>query len=290
MRTTKLFLIVLATAAGLVLAGALGGAVVVYGGLYEIAATRQHWQITHSALEMAMRQSVRLRARGIEEPALADDRRALRGAACFQKSCVQCHGAPGIAPEDIGKSMQPLPGPLVEVDRHWRPRELYWLVRHGLKMTGMPAWEHRLSDAEIWDVVAFMQHLPQLNAGQYAQWQQRALGDSAAASCGQAAVTKAQEPPSRTPDARRGRQALHQYACTGCHSIPGVTGPETFVGPPLDGFARRELIAGALPNTPANLARWLMQTQQVKSGTAMPELGVTDRDAQDMAAFLLSLH
>jgi len=290
MRHAKLFLIVAATAVGIALAALAGGAVVVYGGLYDVAATRQHWQITHSVLETAMRQSVRLRARDVHEPPLSEESMALRGAACFRDKCVQCHGAPGVAQGDIGLSMQPLPGPLVDAQRHWRPRELYWLVRHGLKMTGMPAWEYRLSDSDLWDLVAFMQHLPQLNAQEYAHWQERADAQLANASrCG-ASVDSSTPVTSHVGDIQRGRQALHQHACTACHSIPGVTGSAAFVGPPLDQFARRELIAGTLPTSQENLVRWLVHTQQVKPGTAMPQLGVSTQDARDMAAYLLSLH
>ncbi len=293
MRQAKLFLIVAATVAGLAVAALLGAAVVVYGGLYPVAATQQHWQSTHTVLQIAMRQSVRLRARDIAEPPLADERMALRGAGCFQAKCVQCHGAPGVAQGDIGLGMQPLPGPLVDARHHWRPRELYWLVRHGLKMTGMPAWQYRLDDAEIWSLVAFMQHLPDLNATQYAQWQQRASGDAAVPACGRGAAA-AEPAPSPAPvfaaDVQRGRQALHQYACTSCHSIPGLTGSAVFVGPPLERFATRGLIAGTLANSPDNLARWLVHTQTVKPGTAMPELGVAPQDARDMAAYLLTLY
>lgn len=286
MTQPKLFLIVAATAAALAVAALLGAALVVYGGLYDVAATRQHSQPMYSVLEVAMRQSVRLRARDIAEPPLADERMALRGAACFRDKCVQCHGAPGVAQGDIGKSMQPLPGPLVDARQHWRPRELYWLVRHGLKMTGMPAWEYRLADSEIWDVVAFMQHLPTLNATQYAQWQQRTTAEPVVSACGRTTETLA---PTTGVDVQRGRQALHQYACTACHSIPGVTGPAAFVGPPLDRFATRGLIAGTLPNTPDHMAQWLMHTQKVKPGSAMPELGVAPQDARDMAAYLATL-
>lgn len=300
MRKTKLFLMVAATAAALGVSALLGAALVVYGGLYEVAATRAHWQPTHSLLQVAMRQSVQLRARGIAEPALGDERMALSGAACFQAKCVQCHGAPGVAQDDIGRSMQPLPGPLVDARQHWRPRELYWLVRHGLKMTGMPAWQYRLADGEIWDLVAFMQHLPELNAPQYAQWQERAASDAAMPPCGRrdhapaapAAPTAVHAAANALlpADAQRGRQALHQYACNSCHSIAGITGSAVFVGPPLERLARRGLIAGTLVNSPENLARWLAHTQTIKPGTAMPELGVAPQDARDMAAYLLGLH
>lgn len=284
MRKGKLFLIVAATGAALAVTALLGVVWGVRAGVYDVAATQQHWQPVYSVLEVAMRQSVRHHARDITEPPLADERMVLRGAGCFRDKCVQCHGAPGVAQGDIGQSMQPLPGPLVDAQHHWRPRELYWLVRHGVRMTGMPAWQYRLADEEIWDVVAFMQQLPQLNATQYAQWTQRA---PAAPACGRDASTPM--PPTAVVDVRRGQQALQQYACTACHSIPGTTGPDVFVGPPLAGFGGRQLIAGTLPNTPENLARWLMHTQEVKPGTAMPQLGVAPQDARDIAAYLATL-
>ena len=284
MRKNKPLLIIAVTTTGLALTAALTAAVVVYSGIYDISVTRQHLQPIHSVMEIAMRQSVRRYSKGIDEPPLTDPQMALRGAASFRDNCVQCHGAPGVAQSDIGLSMQPLPGPLVDAQQHWRPRELYWVVRNGIKMTGMPAWQYRMPDAEIWDLVAFMQQLPQLNAAQYAQWSQAAKAGSAdAGSTGNAA-------PTFTVDVERGRQTLHQYACNACHSIPGITGSDVYVGPPLQGMGRRTLIAGTLANTPANLAQWLMHTQEIKPGTAMPQLKVSPRDAQDMAAYLSTLH
>jgi mono/diheme cytochrome c family protein len=273
--------VALATALLLAALGALVAAAVVYGGVYPVEATRQHLQPTYSLLETAMRQSVRRSARDVVEPPLADERMALRGAACFRDKCVQCHGAPGVAQGDIGKSMQPLPGPLVDAAHHWRPRELYWLTRNGIKMSGMPAWEYRLSEAELWDVVAFLRRLPDLNAPQYAQWTQQAPGTPA---CGRDAA--AGPPAGELVDVERGRRALSQYACNACHTIPGITSSSPQVGPPLDGIATRRLIAGTLVNTPDNLALWLMQTQQVKPGTAMPDMGVLPQDARDIAAYL----
>ena len=286
--------VVLVAAAATTAALAVGAAVVValavLGGWYDVAATQQHWQPTHTLLETAMRHAVRLRARDIPEPPLADAALALRGAGCFRDKCEQCHGGPGVAPGDAGKSMQPLPGPLVDARRHWRPRELYWLTRHGIRMSGMPAWEFRLRDGELWELVAFMQRLPDLDATQYADWVRRA---PPAPACGAgslrpptAPVTSAEPPP---PDVERGRQALYQHACTACHVIPGVVGSDVHVGPPLKGIARRQFIAGTLPNSPDNMARWIVHTQQVKPGTAMPQLGVAEQDARDMAGYLATL-
>ena len=275
-------LLALTLGAALLTALAAGaGALVVYSGAYDIGATTQHWQPVYSLLETTMRHSVQLHARDIEPPALDDPQRIARGAALFRDKCVQCHGAPGVAQGDIGKSMQPLPGPLVDALQRWRPREIYWITRHGIKMSGMPAWAFRLSDEQLWDVAAFVQHLPQLTPQAYAQLTQSAAPASQA---------MAVEITDHTADAGRGLQALYQYACSACHTIPGVTGSSPNVGPPLKGLASRSLIAGRLANTPDNLVQWLRYPKAVKPLTAMPDLGVTEADARDMAAYLATLH
>jgi mono/diheme cytochrome c family protein len=283
MRKRSVLLVALCSTVVLALAAAVAAGAVVYGGLYNVGSTWQHWQVTHTVLETAMRHSVRRRASDIVEPPLGDAQQVLRGAACFRDKCQQCHGGPGTAQDDIGKSMQPLPGPLVDAPLHWRARELYWVTRHGIKMSGMPAWEYRLTEGELWDVVAFMQQLPLLGTQSYAELVQRA---PAAPSCGRGPSTPMTN---ASADVERGRQALHQYACSACHIIPGVTGSSPHVGPTLDGMGSRQLIAGQLANTPDNLALWLMKTQQVKPGTAMPELGLAPQDARDIAAYLGTL-
>ena len=90
-------------------------------------------------------------------------------------------------------------------------------------------------------------------------------------------------------DIARGKVALHQYACHACHSIPGITGSARHVGPPLAGIAARQLIAGRLANTHENLAAWIREPRRIDPQTAMPDLGVTPRDANDMAAYLATL-
>ena len=87
----------------------------------------------------------------------------------------------------------------------------------------------------------------------------------------------------------RGKAALQQYACVTCHDIPGVVGAYAPVGPPLGGIAARKLIAGNLANTPENMIRWLRSPPSVNPVTAMPDLGVTERDARDIAEFLATL-
>jgi mono/diheme cytochrome c family protein len=103
----------------------------------------------------------------------------------------------------------------------WRPREIYWITRHGIKMSGMPAWALRLDDGQLWDVVAFVQHLPRLTPQAYAQLAQNPAP---------AWPAMAAKSPGRTAGAGRGRQALYQYACSSCHTIPGITGSSPNVG------------------------------------------------------------
>jgi mono/diheme cytochrome c family protein len=154
-------------AAGIVLA-ALAGTLLLFSGWYNIGATRQHWQPVYTLLEKGMHYSVRHHARGITPPDLSATQMVRRGASLYAGRCVQCHGAPGVAQHDIGMSMQPIPGPLVDAARRWKPGELYWITRHGIKMSGMPAWEFRLADEDIWAVVAFMAQLPALSPRDYA--------------------------------------------------------------------------------------------------------------------------
>jgi cytochrome c2 len=90
-------------------------------------------------------------------------------------------------------------------------------------------------------------------------------------------------------DAERGRIALTQYACHACHMIPGITGSKVYVGPSLQGLATRPTIAGDIPNTPGNLVRWIRGPQAIDAQTAMPDMGVSERDARDMTAYLARL-
>ena len=79
--------------------------------------------------------------------------------------------------------------------------------------------------------------------------------------------------------------------CAGCHTIPGVPGAQGLVGPRLDGtLAQRVYIGGSLPNTPANLIRWLRASREVDPRTAMPSTHISEQDARDVAAYLYALH
>lgn len=253
---------------------AAAGAAFVYSGLYDVSATDQHLRATYHVLHLTMEKSIERRARAIEPPALGAPEQVARGVTLFREHCVQCHGAPGVAPEPFALALRPLARPLVRSGRERTPGFLFWSIKHGLKMTGMPAWEFRMDDDDIWAVVAFVRRMPALSPQDYAALQgsrlQRAQAEAPA-------------------DPERGKRALEQYACVGCHATPGLVGPEAHVGPTLHGIGSRQTIAGVLVNTPANMERWLLAPREVKPRTAMPDLGVTPRDARDMAAHLATL-
>jgi cytochrome c2 len=87
----------------------------------------------------------------------------------------------------------------------------------------------------------------------------------------------------------RGAVLLVREACGACHMIPGIQEATGEVGPPLTGMAKRTIIAGMLPNTPDNMARWLRDPQAVVPGNAMPNVGLSEQQARDMAAYLATL-
>jgi mono/diheme cytochrome c family protein len=267
--------------AALVTAAVVGGAALFWVGAYDISATDQHLAPTYWVLDTGMRRSVSARAHRISVPPLDGEPMIARGLAHFQTHCVQCHGAPGIAPEPFALGMTPAPANLVHTGRAWSPAELFWTIKHGIKMTGMPAWKYRLDDDAIWSLVAFMRVLPALSVEDYRRSAER-LAKPATSD------RPASDAP-LLPNAKRGEQAINQHLCATCHAIPGIVGSHAPVGPPLDGIARRQLIAGVLPNTNENMVRWLRAPQDISRGSAMPNLGITEQDARDIAAYLATL-
>jgi cytochrome c len=118
-----------------------------------------------------------------------------------------------------------------------------------------------------------------------------AAGALAIALVSNACATLPAAPPPEAPagDPQRGARLIQQFGCGGCHTVPGVTGADGLVGPPLTRFGARSYVAGELTNNADNLQRWIQNPQAVEAGTAMPNLGVTAVDAQDIAAYLLTL-
>lgn len=278
---------VFATLAALALAAALGAAAFIYAGVFDVAATRHHSALSFYLLHYAMRRSVKARIDDIEVPPLDGHERLARGIALYRQHCAQCHGAPGVAPEPIALSMRPEPPNLLEPGRDWSAREIYWVIRHGVKMSGMPGWEHRLSDSELWDLTAFTKALPRISPLEYANATKAPLQASAPAP---ALHSVGAQPQAAEGNPKLGNYAIYQYMCATCHTIPGIVGANTNVGPDLADIARRRYIGGVLLNTPENMVRWLRNPQAIDPLSAMPDLGVNEKDARDIAAYLYTLN
>lgn len=263
--------------AGLLALAAIGAALFVRAGLYDVSATDQHLAPTYRLLDTAMRYSVRRRASDIDVPPIGSPSQLKLGNGLYRAHCEHCHGGPGVAPAPFALGMTPAPVPLVHTARAWRPAEVFWVVKEGIKMTGMPAWKYRMSDEEIWAVVAFLPAMAAMTPDEYrrAKVEPAPKGERSEAS--------------RPPDADRGRRAIAQYGCVTCHVIPGVVGPNFPVGPPLAGVGSRVMLGGVLENSPENLARWLRAPQAFAPESAMPDLGLSEQDARDIAAFLATL-
>lgn len=90
-------------------------------------------------------------------------------------------------------------------------------------------------------------------------------------------------------DARRGHELIDRAGCGSCHVIPGIRSAQGRAGPPLDGIAKRSYVGGALPNTPSNMVAWVQHPRRLDPATAMPDLGLTDTEARDVATYLYTL-
>src|SRR5215831_9343628 len=137
-----------------VLVVALGASTLIYAGIYNVATTEPHWPVTAWLLETARTRSVKVHAAGIQvPPGLDDPAKVLVGVEHYAAHCAVCHGAPGVPKGDIAAGLYPQPPNLAKTVPRYTPAELFWIVKHGIKMTGMPAWSDH-SDDELWATVA----------------------------------------------------------------------------------------------------------------------------------------
>ncbi|MGQ0764413.1 MAG: c-type cytochrome [Gemmatimonadota bacterium] len=148
---------------------AVAGLLVAATGVVPLKASSGHWAITERLLQFGKRRSVETNARGIEVPPLDDPGLVMQGAGHFDVGCSPCHGSPGLWAPRIPLSMTPNPPPLDRAREQWRTRELFYMTKHGLKFTGMPAWPAQERDDEVWAIVAFMLKLGDLDPASYAE-------------------------------------------------------------------------------------------------------------------------
>ena len=158
---------VVALALAALITGAVGASVI-FSGRFDVAATTPHWRITHWVLETARTQSIRHHATGLTAPAgLDNEENLVMGTEHFAAHCAVCHGAPGVPRGDIAHGLYPPPPDLSVQTRYTKP-ELFWVLRHGIKSTGMPAWKDH-DDRALWSIVAFLRRLPEMGEADYAK-------------------------------------------------------------------------------------------------------------------------
>jgi mono/diheme cytochrome c family protein len=146
----------------------------VYIGIFDVAADLPHGAALRWLAETARERSIAVRAIGIKVPPLDSPTQIAAGAAEYAQMCAGCHLGPGVSDNDFRKGLYPvapaLAGP--EFARDLSDTEAarrFWIVKHGLKMSAMPAWGLTHDDDTLWSIVAFLQKLPALTPEQYAQ-------------------------------------------------------------------------------------------------------------------------
>jgi mono/diheme cytochrome c family protein len=146
---------------------AVAAAIFVYSGVYDIGADKPHSKIVFSALEELRDRSVAKHAADVKVPAdLGDPKRIAMGAGLYNEMCTGCHLGPGIERSELSQGLYPSAPELAQGD-DLSPAEQFWVIKHGVKLSAMPAWGKTHDDQLIWDMVAFVRQLPKLNAQQY---------------------------------------------------------------------------------------------------------------------------
>jgi mono/diheme cytochrome c family protein len=157
---------------GVVLSGALGAALFVESGFYNIGADDHHTKVVLALITQLRDRSIETRLGEIKPQLTATPAMIKSGAEHYAVLCVGCHLAPGVAKSDLRAGLYPHPPSLAQEDIQ-ESRRAFWIIKHGIKMSAMPAWSKTLDDAAIWDVVAFVRKMPSLTAEDYQQLAQR---------------------------------------------------------------------------------------------------------------------
>ena len=164
-------------------AGALAGlGAYIYSGQYNIGADEHHWFATAKIIETLRDRSIDRRARNIIIPDLEDSRLVLKGADQYEAMCTGCHLAPGMDSSEIRQGLYPEPPDFsrARID----PARAFWVIKHGIKMTGMPAWGRTHDDITLWSIVAFIGKLPEMTPQAYKEMVREARAGEGTASPG----------------------------------------------------------------------------------------------------------
>ena len=163
---------------GLAAAALLGGILFVYLGVFDVAADVPHSMPFYQLMTTVRERSIAVRARRIEVPPLEDAALIIAGAANYNDMCTGCHLKPGVEGSLLRDGMYPQPPNLTKVKRP-NPAETFRIIKHGVKMSGMPAWGPTHDDKQLWSMVAFLQQLPRLTPAQYEILTARSEGEMA---------------------------------------------------------------------------------------------------------------
>jgi mono/diheme cytochrome c family protein len=167
---------VIATVLVLIVLGAAIGLVVMYSGMYNIAATSEHTSPGLWAIETTKDISIRKNAGQVEIDGLNDSALIAAGFGHFDHSCVVCHSGPGVGREEFAEGLYPEAPELSEEAEEWTDAELFWITKHGIKMTGMPAFGDTHRDSAIKAITAFVRKLPDMGYYDYLDMREAASG------------------------------------------------------------------------------------------------------------------
>jgi mono/diheme cytochrome c family protein len=159
---------VILTLTAVLLLGALGAALFVESGFYNIGADDHHTKVALALITQLRDRSIEARLSSIEPQLTATPAMIKSGAEHYASLCVGCHLAPGVGKSDLRAGLYPHPPNLAQQDIQ-ESRRAFWIVKHGIKMSAMPAWGRTLDEAAIWDVVAFVRKMPGLTPQEYQQ-------------------------------------------------------------------------------------------------------------------------
>jgi mono/diheme cytochrome c family protein len=152
----------------ILLAGSLGVALFVESGIYNIGADDHHTKATLTLITQLRDRSIQARLGSIQPQLVATPAMIQSGAEHYAALCAGCHLAPGVTKSDLRTGLYPHPPNLAQEDLQ-ESRRTFWIIKHGIKMSAMPAWGKTLDDAAIWDVVALVRKLPGMTPEDYQQ-------------------------------------------------------------------------------------------------------------------------
>ncbi|MFZ5783468.1 MAG: c-type cytochrome [Pseudomonadota bacterium] len=226
--------------------GVVAVAVFALSGLYNVSASREHFDATTWLLDLVRRQSIRTHSLGVGDPPRQSAGAVRLGAVHYELGCAACHGAPGRPASALQDAMLPSPPPFTDGVRRWSPKQLYWIVLNGQKYTGMPSWVAPRRRDEIWPMVAFLTRLSALDAAAYREL--AGLGEGR-----------------RGPGLELGTGRTLLEVCARCHGAPGAA-------PPID------MVPSLSGQSHAYLARALREYAEGKRPSGYMQLVAADLD------------